>query len=323
MVPQIPLVLPLLGRSDWQFRLDGGFMSAISFIQLTDLHFPPRPEDRPYGADPAGNLRRVVARVREMAVRPRCIVISGDLTEDALPASYRHVETALAELRAVFGVPILLGLGNHDRRGPFRQVIRGERTAADEGARYYYSARIGALRILMLDSLVPSELYGELGPAQLAWLAEQLRDPVLPRGLPRATDNILVDADALRAVLRDRPILGVLAGHSHVVSAAPFAGALAITAPAVGSLFDPGTVDGIRMLGGILFVLKTGCGWNMLPRALGCGSGSTCWRRLRDWQAAGVWHALHRAILDRLGALGALDWSRVSVDSASLRAEKG
>jgi len=76
-------------------------------------------------------------------------------------------------------------------------------------------------------------------------------------------------------------------------------------------------------LAGIVFVLKTGCAWNALPRALGCGSGSTCWRRLRDWQAAGVWHALHRAILDRLGALGALDWSRVSVDSASLRAKKG
>jgi len=78
-----------------------------------------------------------------------------------------------------------------------------------------------------------------------------------------------------------------------------------------------------RALCGIIFVLKTGCSWNALPRALGCGSGSTCWRRLRDWQAAGVWQALHRAILDRLGALGALDWSRVSVDSASLRAKKG
>ncbi len=77
-----------------------------------------------------------------------------------------------------------------------------------------------------------------------------------------------------------------------------------------------------RALCGIVFVLKTGCGWNALPRALGCGSGSTCWRRLRDWQKAGVWQALHRAILDRLGALGALDWSRVSVDSASLRAKK-
>jgi hypothetical protein len=25
----------------------------------------------------------------------------------------------------------------------------------------------------------------------------------------------------------------------------------------------------------------------MLPQELGCGSGMTCWRRLRDWQQAG------------------------------------
>jgi len=53
-----------------------------------------------------------------------------------------------------------------------------------------------------------------------------------------------------------------------------------------------------RALAGIIFILKTGCAWNTLPRVLGCGSGSTCWRRLRDWQGAGVWQALHRAILD-------------------------
>ena len=36
-------------------------------------------------------------------------------------------------------------------------------------------------------------------------------------------------------------------------------------------------------LAGIIFVLRTGCPWRMLPQELGCGSGWTCWRRLRDW----------------------------------------
>ena len=42
-------------------------------------------------------------------------------------------------------------------------------------------------------------------------------------------------------------------------------------------------------LTGILFVLKSGIPWEMLPQEMGCGSGMTCWRRLRDWHAAGVW----------------------------------
>jgi transposase len=74
---------------------------------------------------------------------------------------------------------------------------------------------------------------------------------------------------------------------------------------------------------GIIYVLRTGMRWNDLPQELGCGSGSTCWRRLRDWQAAGVWHRLHRALLDKLGDADRIDWSRASLDSASLRAKRG
>src|SRR5437868_3993090 len=76
-------------------------------------------------------------------------------------------------------------------------------------------------------------------------------------------------------------------------------------------------------LTGILFVLKSGIPWGMLPRELGCGSGVTCWRRLRDWQAAGVWHRLHLALLDRLGEADRIDWSRASLDAASIPAKRG
>ena len=76
-------------------------------------------------------------------------------------------------------------------------------------------------------------------------------------------------------------------------------------------------------LTGILFVLKTGIPWRMLPPELGCGSGATCWRRLRDWQDAGVWDRLHRTLLDQLGEADQIDWSRASLDSASVPAKRG
>ena len=62
-------------------------------------------------------------------------------------------------------------------------------------------------------------------------------------------------------------------------------------------------------LGGILFILKTGTGWENLPQEMGCGSGMTCWRRLRDWQQAGVWERIHLACLERLQASDGIDWS--------------
>jgi transposase len=76
-------------------------------------------------------------------------------------------------------------------------------------------------------------------------------------------------------------------------------------------------------LTGIIFVLKTGIPWEMLPPEMGCGSGVTCWRRLRDWQETGVWERLHRALLDRLGEANQIDWSRASLDSASISAKRG
>jgi len=76
-------------------------------------------------------------------------------------------------------------------------------------------------------------------------------------------------------------------------------------------------------LTGILFVLKTGIPLEMLPQEMGCGSGMTCWRRLRDWHAAGVWARLHHELLNRLGDANRIDWSRAALDSAAVPAKRG
>ena len=74
-------------------------------------------------------------------------------------------------------------------------------------------------------------------------------------------------------------------------------------------------------LAGIIFVLRSGLPWEMLPQEMGCGSGVTAWRRLRDWQQRGVWRKLHRALLNRLGEADKIDWSRASLDSDTVAAK--
>ena len=82
-------------------------------------------------------------------------------------------------------------------------------------------------------------------------------------------------------------------------------------------------IDDRAALTGIVFVLKSGIPWEMLPQEMGCGSGMTCWRRLKEWHEAGVWERLHRVLLDRLGEADQIDWERASLDSASIPAKRG
>jgi transposase len=70
-------------------------------------------------------------------------------------------------------------------------------------------------------------------------------------------------------------------------------------------------------------VLTTGIGWQQLPQQLGDGSGMTCWRRLRDWQVAGVWDRLHELLLAELRTTSQLDLARAIADSSHVRALKG
>lgn len=79
-------------------------------------------------------------------------------------------------------------------------------------------------------------------------------------------------------------------------------------------------IDDRRALTGILVVLRSGIPWEMLPKETGCGSGMTCWRRLKAWQKAGVWDRLHEVLLAKLRAADAIDFSRAIADSSSIRA---
>ena len=85
----------------------------------------------------------------------------------------------------------------------------------------------------------------------------------------------------------------------------------------------PGSRTG-RCWAGSSTCCAPGVPWWLLPaKELGCGSGVSCWRRLRDWQHAGVWEQLHHRLLDWLGDDGQVDWSRASIDSVSARARRG
>lgn len=229
------------------------------FVQSSDTHLLADPAARLFGVDPAECLQRVLAYLDTLPVTPAFVVVSGDLTHDGTPSAYRRLAALLTPLERR-GLPVLLGLGNHDARPAFRATLAVEMVERDGDGRCYYSRRLGDLRVLMLDSLMPGEVWGTLGPAQLDWLAQALRTlapaddllvvhyPVTRAGVPWLDELLLVDADALAAVVQGCSLLGILAGHCHAGSASRFAGTLAVTAPAVVCQFEhyPGAQGKVR-----------------------------------------------------------------------------
>jgi transposase len=81
-------------------------------------------------------------------------------------------------------------------------------------------------------------------------------------------------------------------------------------------------VDNRVALSVILFVLKTGIPWEDVPQEMGC-CGMAAWKKLQEWQEAGVWEKLHQVILQELEAQGKLDWDKAAVDTSSVRATQG
>ncbi len=239
----------------------------LTFIHLTDLHLY-APGNDPHDLFPAGRLRRVIERVRTMEITPAFWLITGDLVNNGQAAEYALLTPLLAELRS-FDIPVLLGLGNHDARVPFRQVVLAEGNS-DEGQPYCHSTLIGGVNVIMLDSTVPNQVHGYLDQAQLAWLATELAKPTEVGHLialhhpPVHSTVALLDTmvltnpgDLAAVVAGHDNVLGILSGHIHYNHVARFQNTFSFTTPAVFYTIDPGVQQNFRTLNGSGFAIGT------------------------------------------------------------------
>lgn len=240
----------------------------LTFIHLTDLHLAATEDTSINEQYPARKLRLVLDRIRSMEITPAFFLITGDLVNDGQPAEYRMLNALLPELQS-FGVPVLLGMGNHDARVPFRRTVLGE-DGSDIQQPYYYSTAIGGVNVIMLDSQIPGKVAGCLGTEQLAWLADELAKPVAVGHLialhhPPVSSTValldtmvLTNPGALAAVVANHDnVLGILSGHIHFNHVARFQNTFSFTTPAVLYTIDPGVQKNLRTLNGSGFAIGT------------------------------------------------------------------
>lgn len=211
--------------------------------QLSDLHIR-EPGRLAYGRiNTAPYLATAVASILRLKQAPDAVVITGDLTDFGRPAEYRH----LAELLAPLPMPVYLLPGNHDERQQLRAAFPDHDYLGREGF-VQYSVKIGAVRLLTLDTVAPMQSHGVLCEERLAWLETQLdahrEEPVIVamhhppfQTLIGHMDKIglLEGAQALESLVARYPnVERIICGHLHRAIDVRFGGTIASTAPAPG-----------------------------------------------------------------------------------------
>lgn len=201
---------------------------APTFVHLTDLHLTGETAEEPsLLTDTARALRHSLAEIERMQPAPDFIVMSGDLTDQGDAAAYETLKTMIAALPPE--MPVVLSLGNHDRRAGFCQVF--PHLHADPDRPYCHDRVIGDLHVIALDSLCPGLISGVLDADQIAWLKARLAEHRDRAKLIVVHHPPLLDPDqgadawhaldwpsseALREALTGHSVIGVLSGHIHL-----------------------------------------------------------------------------------------------------------
>jgi 3',5'-cyclic AMP phosphodiesterase CpdA len=210
------------------------------FAQLTDCHILP-PGRLLFGAvDTAARLAQAVRHLNNLRPRPDLVILTGDLTDGAEAAAYRHARDLLAPLR----MPLHIIPGNHDDRDGLRAAF-GDHGYLPDGEFLHYAIDHGPLRLIGLDTTVPGQAHGAFDAPRAAWLDATLQArPGVPTILfmhhpPFLTGDEALDtigchgADRLGAVLAEhRHVEAILCGHHHQAINTRWRGITASVAPA-------------------------------------------------------------------------------------------
>jgi 3',5'-cyclic AMP phosphodiesterase CpdA len=236
---------------DLRLQNNGGkIMQPIQFIHITDTHLnAPGKESLFKKVNMADKLRSVFEHVRVTKKKPDFVLITGDLVHEGDKEDYEYFRKLVDEASEAIGAPVYVTLGNHDHRAPFREGYLGEE--ASEQA-YFYSVTIDGLRLIALNSQVEGQHHGTIDEEQLAWLAEQLKQPS-PNGTVVAlhhpllnvsimsADHMLTNSEELSKALKTGEIVGIFAGHVHSNNVGTFDGMLSVAAS--GSAFGGEMAD--------------------------------------------------------------------------------
>ncbi len=204
-----------------------------TILHISDTHFVADGERLHDVIDSDANLGLLIEGLVRSGTRPEAIVFTGDLADAGQPDAYRRLRAMVEPAAAAVGAEVIWVMGNHDERTAFRAGLLDEAGSLEPVDRVH---DVNGLRIVVLDSTVPGQHYGEIDDAQLDWLRDVLATPA-PHGTLLALHHPPVpsplglialvelrDQERLARVVEGTDVRGVLGGHLHYSTSSTFAG---------------------------------------------------------------------------------------------------
>ncbi len=263
--PAMPIHLPHVSRRNFITGL-GGSLLLPAYSQtaakaadetivaiLNDTHIG---QKQPADAPAPAHLQATVKALLALEKRPCAVLINGDLALlDGQAGDYARFLELIKPLRDA-GLRIHLTLGNQDDRAMFFAALgKSEIASITQNGRQTGVVETRLANLFLLDSLkTVNQAPGELGVAQLDWLAKELdaraSKPAIivahhnPRlgGDPKHFPGGLEDSEALWQVLAPRKhVKAFVHGHIHHWSLAAHQDIHIINTPAVSYVGNPAT----------------------------------------------------------------------------------
>lgn len=188
----------------------------IHFLQLSDLHLLPNPQQELNGINPQSTLTAVLESAQQQ--QPDFVILTGDIADTGALAAYQR----LAHLLEILPCPVYWIAGNHDEIDEARLGLTGGRIRAEK------LVQTENWQLILLDSRAPGLIDGFLGEVDFAHLKTSLAEnpdkptlvmlhhPPLPVGCEYMDQCRLINDQAFLATIDQYPqIRAVLFGHIH------------------------------------------------------------------------------------------------------------
>lgn len=221
--------------------------NALSVVQITDTHLYANPAQKIMNRlKTAESLQAVLSKVKQLTVQPDLLLLTGDLSQDETADSYVYLQQIVSQLT----IPTYWLPGNHDQLGLMSEILQQPPFFTDKVIDKH------PWKFLLLNSVIPGAVQGELAEETLAWLERELiqsfdqfiaialHHPPISIGSPWMDAIGLQNSENLLKLIENYPQVKLVCfGHIHQEFQQERAGITYLGTPSTGLQFIVGTPE--------------------------------------------------------------------------------